>query len=102
MRIRWAAALALGLMALTACGQPTGADIAEDLTGQLVKQVPDLDGKVHVDCGEDTVLVEEGAELVCDLTVDGQDGVYDLTVTITQVDGRRYYYTYEVADKPRE
>ncbi|MDR1265470.1 MAG: DUF4333 domain-containing protein [Propionibacteriaceae bacterium] len=75
-------------------------EMAQDLTDQLSQQLPELEDQLQVDCGQEQVVIEVGATLDCDLTVVGQ-GVFDLTVTITKVEGREYYYDFKVADEPK-
>jgi hypothetical protein len=83
-------------------GTVKNADMADKVVAQLTAQIPTLEGKVHVDCGQGTSPLEVGTVLHCDLTVDDQEGVYDVTVTITRVEGREFYYDYKVAETPKE
>ncbi len=53
-----------------------------------------------IDC-EDDLPAEEGATITCALTVDGEDGVYDVTMTTTSVDGDTAQFDVQVADQPR-
>lgn len=93
-----AAAPALAL-SLSACGAGTvdAAEVEEQAESQLEQQVgirPD------VAC-EDDLPAEEGATITCSLTVEGDDAVYDVTVTTTSVEDNTANFDVVVADTPR-
>lgn len=95
--------LTLAALALTACGAGTptaSADaVASAAADSLEKQ---LGQRPEIDCGTETVTLEEGKKVECILTDPGDGKVYDTTVTITNVDGAKWKADVKVADTPRD
>ncbi|SEJ13653.1 DUF4333 domain-containing protein [Demequina mangrovi] len=107
--IRRATALAgavAAAAALTGCGgggdtvtiEPD--DLALDV-GSLLQTQVGADAPPALDCGTETLELGEGDTVVCGLSVDGDDGVYDTTVTISEISGTAYRFDAVVADAPR-
>lgn len=67
---------------------------------KLLEVVPDAQTPV-VDCGSDSLAVEVGKTHICALSVPGTEPVYDVTLTITEVDGSDFLFDIEVAEEPR-
>lgn len=93
-----AAAPALAL-SVSACGAGSvdGDEVEDQAESQLEQQ---FGIRPDIDC-EDDLPAEEGATITCGLTVDGEDGTYDVTVTTRSVDGDTANFDIEVADTPR-
>ncbi|WP_211116583.1 DUF4333 domain-containing protein [Glycomyces buryatensis] len=95
---------AFATLALSACSfsfgtaSATGEELARAATDALEEQT----GERHeVDCGDDSVDLEEGKEVDCVLTEAASGTEYDLTLTITDVDGGEWRAQVQVADAPR-
>lgn len=91
---------ALAVLGLAACSFEAGPtvsadDLADLAEGALEEQVgvrPDLD------CGDDdSIVVTQDKEVECTLSEGGVE--YDAVVTFTNVDGREYEISVEVADE---
>lgn len=72
------------------------ASTAEDALEEQVGSRPDID------CGDDSIPLEEGTEVTCALTAEGLDGVYDAQVTLSDIEDGTYHVNVEVADQPRD
>jgi hypothetical protein len=59
------------------------------------------DATPEVDCGEDDIAIEDGAEVHCDVNTAGYDVVYDSVSTISTDGGDDYHVDVEVADQPK-
>lgn len=71
------------------------ATLAEDALEKSVGSRPEID------CGTESVILEVGKKVQCELT-DPQTGQkYDATVEITKVDGSDYSIDVKVADAPK-
>jgi len=70
------------------------ADVASDALAQEIGQRPD-----DLDCGDESVAVENDNVVDCVLTHGGEK--YDAKVTISEVDGLDYRIGVQVADAPR-
>jgi hypothetical protein len=94
---RTALALAVPLLALSACG--TSAVSSSDLEKQVDTQLTKVVGQKpdNVSCPHD-LKAEKGAKTRCTLTADGTK--YGVTVTATKVDGSRVEFSIKVDDKP--
>lgn len=53
----------------------------------------------HIDCGPDSVVVNDDATLVCALRDPQTDAIFDVTLTITDLEARQFSLV--VADAPR-
>jgi len=85
-------------LSLSACG--AGSVDSDSVESQVEDQLEQQVGvRPDVECEED--LPEVDATITCALEVDGEDGVYDVTVTTTSVDGDTAMFDAQVADTPR-
>ncbi|WP_062303015.1 DUF4333 domain-containing protein [Demequina subtropica] len=104
-----AAAVALGATlvtsALAACTASVNltvdADSLADKVATALQEEVGSDAPPHMDCGDEPVDIVVNETVVCALSVDGEDAVYDTIVTITAVDGTSYDFSVDVADTPR-
>lgn len=93
------AAATLLPLGLASCG--AGSVDSDEVEDQAETQLEQQVGvRPDIDC-EDDLPAEEGATITCALTVDGEDGVYDVTMTTTSVDGDTAQFDVQVADQPR-
>ncbi|GIG68820.1 DUF4333 domain-containing protein [Phytomonospora endophytica] len=94
--------LTFAALALTACGtgpaSASGEAVAAAAADSLEKQ---LGQRPEIDCGTETVTLEEGKTVDCVLTDPVSGALYDTTVTITDVDGGKWKASVKVADAPR-
>ncbi|WP_062517014.1 DUF4333 domain-containing protein [Demequina gelatinilytica] len=74
--------------------------LADEVAAALQEQVGSATPP-RIDCGDEPVDVVVDETVVCGLSVEGDDAVYDTIVTITAVDGTRYDFDVDVADTPR-
>lgn len=97
-------ALLLTLLAgftLTAAACGAGAVPEADVESSVAKQLaaetdqPEPD----IDCPGD-LDAEVGASMECDLTVDGDDNVYPVTVKVTSIEDGKANYSVEVGEAP--
>ncbi len=56
----------------------------------------------EVDCGDDSIDLQDGNVVHCDVNTAGFDTKYDATVEIGDVDGSKYSVDVQVADTPEE
>ena len=102
-RLRPARAL-IGLLmtavALGACGQSeiSEADLEASVATQLAEEVDQPEP--NIDC-PGPLEAEVGATTECELSVDGDDAIYPVTVEVTAVDGENATYDVEVGTEPR-
>lgn len=86
-------------MVLAACGQSeiSEAELEASVARQLAEEVgqPEPD----IDC-PGPLEAEVGAEMECDLSVEGDDAVYPVFVEVTSVEDGTANYTVEVGDSP--
>src|SRR5688500_13882681 len=73
------------------------ADVENAVAAQLAAETdqPEPD----VDCPDD-LDAEVGATMECDLTVDGDDNVYPVTVKVTSIEDGKANYSVEVGEAP--
>ncbi|WP_084077468.1 DUF4333 domain-containing protein [Demequina sp. NBRC 110057] len=99
------AAVATVALALTGCTASANftvdpdefaADVATTLQEQVGASVAPT-----IDCGDESIDIVEDEQVICALSVEGDEAVYDTTATITAVDGADYSYDAEVSDTPR-
>lgn len=76
-------------------------DSLAETAGKAIQDEVGMAELPEFDCGEDHVALVEGETVVCDYRIDGLEGIYDVTVTITSVDGDTYGVSVQVADEPR-
>ena len=92
-------ALAGFALVLAACGagaieeSEVEASVATQLAEETDQPEPDIDCPGDLDA-------EVGATMECDLTVEGDDDVYPVTVEVTSVEDGRANYSVEVGDAP--
>lgn len=102
-----ATAVAATALALSGCSFSIGSDPtidAEVMADQLETEIAayfENEVDPEVDCGEGEIEYEVGTEYVCGVGVVGDDVVFDVTVTITSIDGEDYTYEWAIADEPR-
>jgi hypothetical protein len=58
-------------------------------------------GEADVDCGDGSVGLVDGEVVECELTDPATGTLYDLTVTLSEVDGTDYHVDVKVADEPK-
>ena len=76
--------------------QIAGADLASATADALEEQVGQ---RPIIDCGSDEVTIAVGHQTYCDL-IDGAD-TYEVTLTITGIDGTNFDFDVAVADEPK-
>lgn len=94
-----AAALLAGCTAsvnFTVSADTFATEVAAALQEQVGTPVPPT-----VDCGDQAIDLVVDEVVMCTLSVDGDDAVYDTTVTITEADGTDYTFFAQVAQEPR-
>jgi len=74
-----------------------GSDVAVAVEDKLEEEVGT---RPDVDCGDDDVQLEVGANLTCVLTDPGSGLEYDVVVSFTKVTGTDYEFDFKVADSP--
>ena len=93
------AALAGFALVAAACGAGAvkEADVETAVAAQLAEETgqPEPD----IDCPND-LDAEVGATMECDLTVEGDDAVYPVTVEVTSVEDGKANYSVEVGEAP--
>lgn len=100
-----AAAVTLGVLALSACNVSASANLtaspeaiateAEDAIEEQVGSRPE------VDCGDEQVDLVDGTVVECELTDPTTGTVYDMSVTLSDVDGTAFRIAVQVADEPK-
>lgn len=75
-------------------------EVANEAARALQEQVG-TETPPNIDCGSEPFDLVENEPRVCDLTVDGDDNVYDATIVFTEVDGTSYRLEVEVGQEPR-
>ena len=91
----------LGSLALAACsGTATvdQGDVEAEAATQLAEAVGS-DTEPDISCPGD-LTAEVGETLVCELSVEGDSEVYEVTIEVTEVDGDDVAFDVEVADEP--
>lgn len=93
-----AAAAFAGLALFGACSSTSSIDEAE-LESKVASQLAETTGQEepNVDCPSD-LDAEVDATIECELTVDGEDAVYPVTVTVTELDGDVANFDIEVGE----
>lgn len=75
---------------------------ADSFEGTVVKALSKVsDATPEVDCGDDAIALEDGAEVHCDVNTAGHDVVYDSVVTISTDGGDDYHVDVAVDDEPK-
>jgi hypothetical protein len=101
--IRHAALVAAAGTLLLGCssGDPTidQADLEHEVQTQLAAEVPDAPTP-DIACPGD-LEAEVGAEVDCELSVQGDESVYPVHVRVTSVDDDDARFDIEVADEPK-
>jgi len=87
------------LVGLSACSFSTTVtekpeNLAANVKGELEAQY-DVQG-IEINCGTDRISVVVDTVVVCTMTVTDDPDSYEVVVTITEVDGTNYKYTYEL------
>ena len=104
-RIAMAAIFSLAAAALTGCNASAnltvGANSLAAEVATVLQQQVDADIPPNIDCGTEPINLVVNETVVCELTTDGSDDIYDTTVTITEVDGTEYAFDVSVAAEPR-
>ncbi|MBF4597674.1 hypothetical protein ITJ50_11820 [Curtobacterium sp. VKM Ac-2889] len=99
--------LAVTLSGCTVTTSTSTASSSRTVTPEAFEQVvvdalADIsDATPEVDCGEDDIAIEDGAEVHCDVNTAGYDVVYDSVSTISTDGGDEYHVDVEVADQPK-
>ena len=73
------------------------ADVESSVAAQLAEETDQPEP--NIDCPGD-LDAEVGATMECDLTVDGADAVYPVTVKVTSVEDGKANYSVEVGEAP--
>lgn len=83
----------------TACGAGAveEADVESSVAKQLAAETDQPEP--NIDCPGD-LDAEVGATMECDLTVDGDDAVYPVTVEVTSIEDGKANYSVEVGEAP--
>ena len=86
------------LLALAGCGAGTvsRADVAAAVADQVESQVGN---RPQVRCPDDLVA-KVGARTRCTLTLEGVEGQYGVTATVTEVDDHEAHFDIQVDDEP--
>lgn len=80
----------------TVSADALASEVATTLQNEVGSEQPP-----NIDCGEESISVVVGETVQCELTVPEDPGVWDTTVTITEVDGTEYAFDVQVAEQPR-
>ena len=91
----------IGAFALVACSGTASvdqADVEAEAATQLAEAVGS-DTEPDIACPGD-LTAEVGETLVCELSVEGDSEVYEVTIEVTEVDGDDVAFDVEVADEP--
>lgn len=98
---RVAIVLVTATLAVAACSGSdavTADDVEKEAAEKLAAEVGS-DVVPNIDCPED-LEAEEGAELTCELTVDGDPEAYPVYIVVTSVDGDNANFSVEVGEEP--
>ena len=100
-RSRRMLAVILAGLALSAAACGAGAIEEADVEASVAEQLAEETGQAepNIDCPGD-LDAEVGATMECDLTVDGDDAVYPVTVEVTSVEDGTANYSVEVGEAP--
>ena len=94
-----AAVLCAGV--LTACSFSANLTVpASTIAADAERALADI-GEADVDCGDESVGLVNGEVVECELTDPATGTLYDLTVTLSEVDGTEYHVDVKVADEPK-
>ncbi|WP_435738015.1 hypothetical protein V5D56_05330 [Cellulosimicrobium sp. PMB13] len=94
-----AAALCAGV--LTACSFNANLTVpASTIAADAERALADI-GEADVDCGDESVDLVNDEVVECELTDPATGTLYDLTVTLSEVDGTDYHVDVQVADEPK-
>ncbi|MGY1808782.1 DUF4333 domain-containing protein [Blastococcus sp. SYSU D00669] len=95
---RRVAVLLPGLVVLAGCG--AGSVAADDVAAAVAEQVEGQAGaRPDVDCPED-LPAEVGATARCTLTLEGVEGEYGVTATVTKVEDDQAFFDIQVDQEP--
>ena len=80
-----------------------GADKLADTVATSLQESIGAADPPTIDCGTGDIKIEADQVLHCDLSVAGDDAVYDVTVTVTEVntDTGNFSISSQVADQPK-
>lgn len=94
-------ALVAAVLLATACSDSNAvaADDVEQEAAQKLAAEVGSDVVPNIDCPED-LEAEEGAELTCELTVDGDPDAYPVYIVVTSVDDGNANFSVEVGEEP--
>jgi hypothetical protein len=91
---------AFGLGACSGTGTVDQADVESEAATQLAEAVGS-DTEPDIACPGD-LTAEVGETMVCELSVEGDTAVYEVTIEVTEVDGGDTSFDVQVADEPLE
>ena len=90
--------LGAGLVACSGTAVVEQSDVEAEAATQLAAAAG-IDVEPDIACPGD-LTAEVGETMVCDLTVEGDSDVYEVTIEVTSVDGDDVLFDVEVADEP--
>ncbi|MBF4615708.1 hypothetical protein [Curtobacterium sp. VKM Ac-1376] len=95
-------ALAVTLSGCTASASTTRTVTPEAFERVVVTALEKIsDATPEVDCGEDDIAIEDGADVHCDVNTAGYDVVYDSVASISTDGGDAYHVDVQVDDQPK-
>jgi hypothetical protein len=101
-RLWQSAAVLAVLMAVASCQASANLTVSASSLADQVADGLERDGlKPNIDCGSDAVDLVEGKVVYCTLSVTGDSAEYDVTVTLSDIDGTKYHFDAQVADQPK-
>ncbi|MDQ2677876.1 MAG: DUF4333 domain-containing protein [Actinomycetota bacterium] len=98
----FALSIATLVIVLAGCSSGPGtlgrAEVESTAAEQLAATV-ESDVVPDISCPGD-LEAEVGAAFVCELSVEGDDAVYEVDIEVTEMDGDRAHFDIQVADEP--
>lgn len=94
--------LALAVVGLAACGAEatvSSEDVAAAAEDALEEQIG---SRPEIDCGELNLTVHVDRRTYCTLTDDATGSEYEVTITVTSIQGDQFEFDVQVADTPRD
>lgn len=88
-----------GCSASASVSRTVSADSFERVVVTALSKISDA--TPEVDCGDDSIAIEDGAEVHCDVNTAGYDVVYDSVATISTDGGDDYHVDVAVDDAPK-
>lgn len=97
-----ASGLALSALALAACSASANLTIPASSVAEEAERILEeqIGSRPEIDCGDESVDLVDGTEVDCLLTDPVSGSEFDMTATLSDVDGTKYTLNVQVADAP--